>query len=57
MKRKIKITDKQTGATTEGEVEVRNIMHFEVQQKNRAQVFKNRKKYNRKEKHKKVFTD
>lgn len=52
MKRKIKITDKKTGKTTEGEVTLRNTLHFEVQKTTRAHIFKNKKIYTRKKKHK-----
>ena len=57
MKQKIRIIDKITGKTLEKEVNVRNRDHFEVQRKYRAQVFRNRKLYNRKVKHKKVEID
>ncbi len=53
MKQKIKVIDKVSGKTLEKEVEIRNPMHFNVQLKNRAHVFRNRKKYTRKFKHKK----
>jgi hypothetical protein len=51
MKQKIKIIDKVTGKTLEKEVEIRNQDHFNVQLKTRAHIFRNRKKYNRKIKH------
>ena len=54
MKQKIRIIDKITGKTLEKEVNVRNRDHFEVQRKYRAHVFRNRKLYNRKVKHKQV---
>ena len=57
MKQKIKITDKTTGKSLEGETEIRNQDHFEVQRKARAHVFRDRKLYNRKVKHKKVEVD
>lgn len=57
MKQKIKITDKTTGKSLEGETEIRNQDHFEVQRKTRAHVFRDRKLYNRKVKHKKVEVD
>ena len=50
MKRKIKVT--LNGKTTQGEVEVRNTLHLEVQKSTRANIFHNRKKYTRKVKHK-----
>ena len=50
MKRKIKVT--LNGKTTQGEVEVRNTLHLEVQKSTRANIFRNRKKYTRKVKHK-----
>jgi hypothetical protein len=53
MKQKIKIIDKVSGKVLEKEVEIRNQDHFNVQLKNRAHIFKNRKKYTRKLKHKK----
>ena len=52
MKQKIKITDKTTGKFLEGEAEIRNLAHFETQLKTRMQIFRNRKLYNRKIKHK-----
>lgn len=57
MKQKIKITDKITGKTFEKEVNVRNRDHFAVQLKTKANIFRNRKLYNRKVKHKKVEID
>lgn len=56
MKQKIKITDKTTGKTTEGEVKTRNEMHFEVQKNTRAVVFtpkKGKGSYKRRPKHQK----
>jgi hypothetical protein len=53
MKQKIKIIDKVSGKVLEKEVEIRNQDHFNVQLKNKAHIFKNRKKYTRKLKHKK----
>ena len=52
MKRKIKVIDKVTGKTLEGETEIRNTLHFDVQRKTRANIFKNKKLYTRKRKHK-----
>ena len=46
MKRKIKVIC--DGKTTEGEIEIRNTLHFEVQKITRAHVFENKRKYNRK---------
>ena len=57
MKQKIRIIDKITGKTLEKEVTIRNRDHFETQRKYRAHVFRNRKLYNRKVKHKKVEID
>ena len=57
MKQKIKIIDKITGKTLEKEVNVRNRDHFITQLTTRAHVFRNRKLYNRKVKHKKVEID
>ena len=53
MKQKIKVIDKVSGKTLEKEVEIRNQDHFEVQLKTKSHIFKNRKKYTRKLKHKK----
>ena len=52
MKQKIKVVDKVSGKTLEKEVEIRNQDHFEVQLRTRAHIFRNRKAYNRKKKHK-----
>ena len=57
MKQKIRIIDKTTGKIFENEIKVRNLDHFETQLKTRAHVFRNRKLYNRKVKHKKVEID
>lgn len=57
MKQKIKVIDKVSGKTLEKEFEIRNQDHFNVQLKNRAHIFRNRKKYNRKVKHRKGNTD
>ena len=57
MKQKIRIIDKKSGKTLEKEVNVRNQDHFEVQRQTRAHVFRDRKLYNRKVKHKKVEVD
>ena len=57
MKQKIRIIDKITGKTLEKEVNVRNRDHFAVQLKTKANIFRNRKLYNRKVKHKKVEFD
>ena len=57
MKQKIKIIDKITGKNLEKEIEVRNREHFETQLRTRANIFRNRKLYNRKVKHKKGGTD
>ena len=53
MKQKIKVIDKVSGKTLEKEVEIPNKDHFEVQLCTKAHVFRNRKKYTRKFKHKK----
>lgn len=52
MKRKIRITDNVSNKVVEGEMTLRNTLHFEIQQKTRACVFNNKKTYTRKEKHK-----
>lgn len=57
MKQKIKITDKTTGKSLEGETEIRNRDHFATQLKTKANIFRDRKLYNRKVKHKKVEVD
>ena len=57
MKQKIKIIDKITGKTLEKEINIRNRDHFETQLKTKANIFRNRKLYNRKVKHKKVEID
>lgn len=54
MKRKIKVVDNITGKTTEGEVEIRNLDHFNVQLNTKAVVYKDKTKYTRKQKHKKL---
>ena len=43
MKKKIKVVDKTTGKTTEGEIVIRDKAHFEAQLKNKAHVFKPKK--------------
>ena len=57
MKQKIRIIDKITGKTLEKEVNVRNRDHFAVQLMTKANIFRNRKLYNRKVKHKKGGLD
>ena len=57
MKQKIKSIDKTSGKVLEKEFEIRNQDHFNVQLKTRAHVFRNRKLYNRKVKHKKGNSD
>ena len=57
MKQRIKSIDKITGKTLEKEVNVRNQDHFATQFMTRTHVFRNRKLYNRKVKHKKVEFD
>ena len=57
MKQKIRIIDKITGKILENEIEVRNLDHFETQLKTKANIFRNRKLYTRKVKHKKVEFD
>ena len=57
MKGKIRIVDK-TGSkekVIEKEFNIRNLFHYEVSQKHRAQVFKDKTKYNRKAKHKSSY--
>ena len=57
MKQKIRIIDKITGKNLEKEIDVRNLEHFETQLRTRANIFRNRKLYNRKVKHKKGGID
>lgn len=57
MKQKIRIIDKTTGKIFENEIELRNWDHFAVQLKTRANIYRNRKLYSRKVKHKKVEFD
>ena len=57
MKQKIRIIDKITGKIFENEINVRNLDHFAVQLKTRANICRNRKLYTRKVKHKKVEFD
>ena len=57
MKKKIRIIDKKSGKTFEKEVNVRNQDHFVTQLRTRANIFRDRKLYNRKVKHKKVEVD
>ena len=57
MKQKIRIIDKTTGKIFENEIKVRNLDHFETQLKTKANIFHERKLYNRKVKHKKVEID
>lgn len=51
MKKKIKISD-FNGKEKEFEINVRNEQHFQIQLKNPSRIFKNKKKYSRKIKHK-----
>lgn len=56
MKRKIKVIDKTSGKTFEGETEIRNLDHFEVQRKTRTHIFKPKKgkgSFKRRAKHQK----
>lgn len=53
MKRKFRLIDKTSGKIVEEEREVRNEDHFAVQLSHKAVVFRDRKSYNRKAKHKK----
>ena len=57
MKQKIRIIDKTTGKIFENEIKMRNLDHFATQLKTRANIFRDRKLYNRKVKHKKVEVD
>lgn len=53
MKIKVKLVDKINNKVMESEINIRNILHFEVQKNTRAQTFKDKTKYTRKVKHKK----
>ena len=53
MKQKIKVIDKVSGKTIEKEIELRNLDHFNVQLRTKHNIFRNKKKYTRKFKHKK----
>lgn len=46
------MVDNISGKIITGEVELRNKDHFDIQLKNPARIFKNKKKYTRKLKHK-----
>ena len=52
MKQKIKIIDNVTGKIVVSEKEIRDLDHFEVQLRTRAHIFRDKKKYSRKKKHK-----
>lgn len=52
MKRKITIKDNINDTEISSDYESRNIYHHIVSQKHHSQIFKNKKKYNRKVKHK-----
>lgn len=55
MKQKIKVIDKKSGKVFEKEYTLRNLDHFEIQKKTRANVFEDRRF--KKPKHKKRFED
>lgn len=57
MKRVIKVIDNVNGKVAIAETELRNLAHFQVQLRDRANVYRDRTKYTRKEKHKKRLTD
>lgn len=52
MKQKVKVIDKVSGKTIEGQTELRRLDHFEIQRKNRMNIFRDKTKYTRKCKHK-----
>lgn len=52
MKQKVKVIDKVSGKTIEGQTELRRLDHFEIQRKNRMNIFRDKTKYTRKRKHK-----
>ena len=54
MKKRITVRNSQGDVIT-GEHNVPNKLHFEIQQKNKSTMTKNKKAYTRKEKHKKPF--
>ena len=56
MKQKIKITDFD-GKVIEKDVERPNKFHFEVQRNTRMNIFRDKTKYTRKQKHKKKFDE
>ena len=43
MKKKIRIVDKVSGKVLEGETEIRNLDHFEIQKRTRAHIYKPKK--------------
>lgn len=55
MKKKIRLIDKINNNIIEKEYEERNLFHFITSQKHHSQVFRDRTKYTRKEKHKKDY--
>lgn len=56
MKTKVKLKDFD-GKVIEGEVNVPNKFHFEVQKNTRMNIFRDKTKYTRKQKHKKKNFD
>lgn len=52
MKQKVKVIDKVSGKTIEGQTELRRLDHFEIQKRNRMNIFRDKTKYTRKRKHK-----
>lgn len=53
MNQKIVIHDNINNETIIREVKIRNLEHFEAQKRLRANIFKDKTKYTRKQKHKK----
>ena len=51
MKQKIKMTDNINNKVVEKEIEIPNKMHLDAQIKYRANVFRDKTKYTRKQKH------
>lgn len=51
MKQKIKFTDNINNKVVEKEIEIPNKMHLDAQIKYRANVFRDKTKYTRKQKH------
>lgn len=55
MKKKIRLVNEINNQVIEREYEERNIFHFITSQKHHSQIFRDKTKYTRKEKHKKKY--